>query len=258
MSKGKGNLIEIQGIKIYTEYYDENKIRPVIVFLHDSLGCTELWRGFPKRLSEKVGCNFLIYDRQGYGKSDAMDTYVRSVDYLELEADKLNDLLNHLAIEDAILFGHSDGGSIALIAAGKYPERISAVVVEAAHVFVEEVTLDGIYKAIEAYKTTDLHGRLQKYHGDKVETLFKAWTETWIRSDYRDWNIEKLISQITCPILFVQGETDEYGTLEQVEKTIRQVGGRAEKYIIPNVGHSPHKEVPELIIACVSHFINIL
>ncbi len=75
------------------------------------------------------------------------------------------------------------------------------------------------------------------------------------RDDYRSWNIEYLLKDITCPLLFIQGEKDEYGTLDQVEKTVTQVNGSAERYIIPDVGHTPHKEVPELVLQKAVGFI---
>lgn len=174
---------------------------------------------------------------------------------MELEADLLNDLLDELKLNNVILFGHSDGGTIALITAAKFPEKIKAVICEAGHIFVEEVTLKGIYEAWNAYKTTNLAERLAKYHGDKVGMLFRAWTETWTREDYRSWNIEYLLKDIQCPLLFIQGEADEYGTLDQVEKTVSQVSGTAEKCIIPRVSHTPHKEVPELVLNKTSEFI---
>lgn len=241
-------IIEVRGRKLYITYNRSFEERPVIIFLHDSLGCTQLWRDFPAKLSEATGCNILLYDRLGYGKSGPMLTHERPVNYMELEADLLNDLLIELDIPRAILFGHSDGGTIALITASKYPGRVEAVICEAGHIFVEEITLKGINDAREAYKTTNLAERLQKYHGDKVEMLFKAWTETWTRADYRSWNIEYLLNGIQCPLLFIQGSTDEYGTLDQVEKTVSQVSGLSEKYIIPGAGHTPHKEVPEQVI----------
>lgn len=196
-----------------------------------------------------------MYDRLGYGKSGPMPTHERPVNYMELEADLLNELLTELNINNAILFGHSDGGTIALITAAKYPERIKGIICEAGHIFVEEVTLKGIYEAWDAYKTTNLAERLAKYHGEKVEMLFRAWTETWTREDYRNWNIEYLLKDIQCPLLFIQGDADEYGTLDQVEKTVSQVSGPAEKYIIPGIGHTPHKENPELVLVKVSEFI---
>ncbi|NML72376.1 alpha/beta hydrolase [Chryseobacterium sp. RP-3-3] len=248
-------IIEVRGQKLYTAYNNSLEGKPVIVFLHDSLGCTQLWRDFPVKLSEATGSNVLVYDRLGYGKSDPMLTHERSVNYMELEADLLNDLLAQLNINNAILFGHSDGGTIALITAAKYPERVKTVICEAGHIFVEEVTLKGVYDAWDAYRTTNLAERLQKYHGDKVEMLFKAWTETWTRDDYRSWNIESLLKNIQCPLLFIQGEADEYGTFDQVEKTISQVNGPSEKYIIPETGHTPHKEVPELVLKKTTDFI---
>jgi hypothetical protein len=251
----KGRIIEVKGKNLYTEHDNLFEDRPTIVFLHDSLGSVQLWRDFPARLSETAQCNILAYDRLGYGKSFPMLTHERPVHYMELEADLLNDLLTKMDLDKVILFGHSDGGTIALITAAKYPERVKAVICEAGHIFVEEVTLKGVCEAWEAYKTTNLAERLQKYHGDKVDTLFKAWTETWTRDDYRSWNIEHLLKHITAPLLFIQGEADEYGTLDQVEKTVSQVSGYAEKYIIPEIGHTPHKEIPELVLKKAAEFI---
>lgn len=254
----EGGIIDVKGKKLYTEYDNSYGDKPTLVFLHDSLGSVQLWRDLPAKLSEATECNVLVYDRLGYGKSYPMPTHVRPVNYMELEADLLNELLAELNINNSILFGHSDGGTIALITAAKYPERVEAIICEAGHIFVEEVTLKGVYDAWEAYKTTNLPERLQKYHGDKVEKLFKAWTETWTRDDYRSWNIEYLLKDITCPLLFIQGESDEYGTLDQVEKTVAQVRGNAEKYIIPGIGHTPHKEVPELVLVKAAEFINAI
>lgn len=251
----KHEYVNIDDKKLYVEQYKEYDNRPTIVFLHDSLGAVQLWRDYPAKLGDAAQCNVLVYDRIGYGKSQPMTTWDRPVNYLEKEADVLNDLLTVLNIQQAILFGHSDGGSVALIAASKYPGKIKAIICEAAHIFVEDVTLQGIYRAIEDYTTTNLAERLRKYHGDKVKTLFKAWTETWTRADYRNWNIEHLLPAITCPVLFIQGDADEYGTLAQVTKTIELVRGKAAPYIIPNVGHTPHREAVELTIRVASRFI---
>ncbi len=240
---------------IYVARRDIYPGRPTMVFLHDSLGCTVLWRDFPQKLADVAHCNLLMYDRLGYGQSAAMSTHERPVNYMELEADKLNNLLLDQGIDKAILFGHSDGGTIALITASKHPSRISAVICEAAHIFVEDITLAGIRAAMETYRTTDLAQRLAKYHGDKVDTLFKAWTETWTRSDYRDWSIEYLLPSVTAPLLFIQGDADEYGTLDQVHRTVSQVSGPAEECILSGVGHTPHKEAPQATLEVASNFI---
>ncbi len=230
--------------------------RPTIIFLHDSLGCVQLWRNFPELLAQATRCNLLMYDRRGYGLSEPMSDQVRLVNYMELEALLLDELLNYYQVERRILFGHSDGGTIALILAALFPASIYLTLAEAAHIFVEPVTLQGVRDAIVAYETTNLAERLQKYHGDKVDTLFKAWTLTWTRPDFRDWNIEYLLGNIESPLLFLQGSDDEYGSLKQVTETINKPKGIAEQFILPGIGHTPHKEAPQQVLEAAAAFIN--
>jgi pimeloyl-ACP methyl ester carboxylesterase len=229
--------------------------RPTIIFLHDSLGCIELWRDFPQELGRLTECNVLIYDRQGYGKSCPFSYSKRDNDYVEQEADILNELLDYWEIDRTILFGHSDGGSIALIAAAKYPARISGVITEGAHIFVDHVTISGIKGAIQLYRETSLKTDQEKYHGDKTDAMFWAWASTWTTDEFSTWNIEKFLPDIHCPLLIIQGENDDHGTLEQVTGIIRQTGGRSFPLVIPEVKHSPHKEIPALILEKAGTFI---
>lgn len=234
---------------------DDYPNRPTIIFLHDSLGCIELWREFPQRLGELVQCNTFIYDRLGYGKSAPFTSPKRNTDYMEIEADRLSEILEKCSIDKAVLFGHSDGGSIALLAASEYPEQISGIITEGAHVFVEDITLNGIKQAVNTYQTTHLKQKLEKYHGDKTEALFWAWAETWQTSEYKHWNIERFLPHIQCPAFIIQGENDEYGSSEQVNAITDQVKGFAKKWMIPNVGHTPHKELPEQVLHQSFEFI---
>jgi len=238
-------------------YYPEaaTASKTVLVFLHDSLGCIRLWRDFPEKLAQAAGCPALLYDRQGYGESSPFRSVDRGQDYLEQEADVLERLLEKLQVPQAILFGHSDGGSIALIAAAKYKSRIKAIITEGAHVFVEEVTLAGIREAVEAYQTTNLPQKLQKYHSAKTEAVFRAWTDTWLSSSFRSWNIEHFLPAILCPALIIQGEKDEYGTLAQVEAVVQQAQGPVQQLILPDIGHTPHREAPEQVLEKSAHFI---
>ncbi|MGB0390777.1 MAG: alpha/beta fold hydrolase [Salibacteraceae bacterium] len=229
--------------------------KPTIIFLHDSLGCIELWRDFPNQLSEITQCNTLVYDRQGYGKSCDFTYSQRDNLYMEHEADILIQLLDYWNLEKAILFGHSDGGSIALIAAGKYPDRIQGVITQGAHVFVEDVTLKGINHAVELYHTTNLKSKLEKYHGNKTNDLFWAWAKTWNTPEFKSWNIESFLPSIICKSLIIQGEMDEYGTLNQVHQIIKGTSGLAKQLIIPNIGHSPHKENLEITLTESARFI---
>lgn len=247
---------QIQEASLNTHQLIKDNEFPTLIFLHDSLGCIKLWKDFSEKLTKQVNCNFLIYDRQGYGESSPFTEKKRGNDYLEKEAEVLFELLQGLTIQKPIIFGHSDGGSIALLAAAKYPELIQAIITEGAHVFVEDITLKGIREAVESYKQTNLVEKLKKYHGEKVDAVFKAWTETWLKESFRDWNIEHFLSKITCPALIIQGDKDEYGTLKQVDTIISQISGTAEKLIISEVGHTPHRESEAIILEKIVDFLN--
>lgn len=243
--------------KIKLTKYDNYPNKPTIIFLHDSLGCIELWRDFPLKLAALTSCNILIYDRIGYGKSDSFSENKRNKSYLEIEADNLSEIIKELSIDNAILFGHSDGGSISLIAASKYPNLISGVITEGAHIFVEDETINGINEAIDIYNN-GLKTKLEKYHGSKTDKMFSAWTETWISKEYRDWNIEHFLSSIKCPVLVIQGDSDEYGTIKQVKGIVNQVSGKVKELLVLDAKHTPHKEKPEIILDHVSKFIKTI
>lgn len=249
-------FIDIQGASLKVKTNKGLPGKPVIVFLHDSLGCIELWRDFPEKLANACDGCYFIYDRQGYGESSPFDSLTRNSGYLEKEADILHQLLKSEQLQNVILFGHSDGGSIALIAASKYPEHIIGVITEGAHVFVEEETLDGIRSVVEAYNTTNLPAKLSKYHGVKTEQVFKAWTETWLSSLFRDWNIESFLPDIKCPVLAIQGEMDEFGTEAQVDSIVSKVSGHSEKFMVEGAFHTPHKEQQEITLARTTTFLH--
>jgi len=238
-------------------YKNRSKNAFTLIFLHDSLGCIKTWRDFPQLLAQNSTCNLLVYDRLGHGESSTDPNALnRDQHYLEKEADILIELITQLEISSPILFGQSDGGSIALIAASKNETLIKGIIVEAAHIFVEEITLAGIRKAEEEYATGDLRGRLMKYHGSKTNDVFLSWTKTWLNVDFRDWNIESLLSKISCPCLILQGENDEFGSIRQVEGIEQGVQGSVQKVIVKNVGHTPHKENKDLTSNICSEFIN--
>ncbi len=239
------------------EYHSKPNQDYTLVFLHDSLGCIALWRNFPEQLSKANGMNSLVYDRAGYGTAAAMPNLSkRSTDYHEIEADILVEFLHHLAIKNPILFGHSDGATIALIAAGKYPNFIKGCIVEGAHSFVEEITLNGIIDAKKEYqKNNNLHQKLTKYHGEKVAQLFMAWTETWLAPDFKTWNIYPFLEQISCPVFVIQGEEDEFGSFAQIQVIIEKVKGAKHQLLVKQKGHSPHKELPDVVLKETSLFL---
>ncbi len=255
MNKLKVNLNGVKLCALTNHDPDTQAPLPVIVFLHDSLGCIDLWKDFPERLAHASACRYFIYDRQGYGCSSSFGHLERTKNYLEQEADVLASLLQKQKIEKAILFGHSDGGSIALISAAKYPDLIQCVITEGAHVFVEEETLAGIKQAVKAFDETDLPKRLYKYHGEKTIPVFEAWTKTWLNPLFRDWNIEHFLPDISCPVLVIQGMGDEYGTEKQVDSIVKNVSQTAEKLMIDGAAHSPHKEARDITLEKAAAFI---
>ena len=255
---GKFNIVDsdldIGGISLRVRKIESNSQRPPIVFLHDSLGCISVWRDFPERLCEQSKRGGIVYDRQGYGLSSPFSS-VRHTDYLEKEADMLAQLLRKLGIGKCVLFGHSDGGSIALIAAAKTPELIAGVVTEGAHVFVEEITLDGIRQAQKLFAETDLRKRITKYHGDKTDGVISAWVDTWLSPQFRDFNMEHFLPAITCPVLVIQGEADEYGSEKQVDAIAEKVSGPATKDMVKYARHTPHKEAADYTLRTTSTYI---
>lgn len=248
--------IDINKGEIYFERINEKRDSDeVIVFLHEALGSVGQWKDFPQLLCERTGLTGLVYDRLGYGKSSP-DIVQRDATYLENFAfDEFPYIQKALLPHEKIhLVGHSDGGSIALLIASKYPEQILSVTTMAAHIFVEDVTLAGILPAIEAYDLGKLDG-LKKYHGDKTETLFYNWARTWLSDEYLNWNIESYLPNIQAPSLIIQGEDDQYGTEAQVDGIVNQVAGKSTKRMLKNCGHMPHLECKEEVISLIEKFI---
>ena len=224
-------------------YIQKDPQLPTLIFLHDALGCTGTWKDFPKALAVKTGYNYLVYDRLGYGESSRdPNARTRKKNYLEVEAEVLLHIIQVLEVNKPLLFGHSDGGSIALLAAAKGSGLIQAIIVEAAHVFVEDVTLNGIKKVVEEYSNGILQEKLRKYHGVKVDEVFYSWSDTWLSASFRTWNIEAHLPNIHCPVLVIQGGQDEFGSLRQVETIQQGVNGEARIVVQPNIGHVPHRE----------------
>ncbi len=229
---------------------------PTLVFLHEGLGCVAMWKGFPAAVAAATGCGALVYSRAGYGGSDAVEL-PRPTRYMHDEAfGALPEVLDATGVRDAILVGHSDGGSIALLYAGSgRAERVRALVLEAPHVFVEDVSVVSIAEAKRAYESGDLRARLLRYHGENTDGAFWGWNDVWLSDAFRAWNIEEALPRVRAPALVLQGEDDAYGTLAQVDAIVRQSGGRVERRILPACGHSPHRDRPEETLDAIVRFV---
>ena len=224
-----------------------------VVFLHEGLGSVAMWKDFPERFCDEHGLRGLAFSRYGYGQSTPKPPGERwTPAFMHAQAHEVLPLLvDALRIERPWLFGHSDGGSIALLHAAKFD--VAGIVVVAAHLFVEDVSIASIERAREAYETTDLRERLARYHADP-DSAFRGWNDMWLSPAFRGWNIETELDAIICPVLAVQGEDDEYGTLAQI-RGIQVRLPKTELLVIPKCGHSPHRDQPELLSAEAGRFI---
>ena len=231
---------------------------PTVVLLHEGLGSVAMWRDFPSQLARATGLRVLVYSRRGYGKSDALTRADLPLpfDYMHREAqDALPDLLNRLDVRRPLLFGHSDGASIALIYAGSGLEPApDSVVVMAPHVLVEPCTITSIARARVLWEETDLRGRLARYHDDP-DSAFYAWNLSWMMPEFRDWNIEAYLPNIRVSMTVVQGLDDEYGSPLQPQAVERGAGGPVDVVMLPGCGHSPHRDRPEETLAAVVRHI---
>jgi pimeloyl-ACP methyl ester carboxylesterase len=244
--------ITIGGRRLAYEWVGEGT--GTLVFLHEGLGSIRQWRDFPARVAGATGWRALVYDRYGYGQSDVLAEPRVGTDFMHREAlETLPALLRALEVEDPVLVGHSDGASIALIYAGS-GHAARGLVALAPHVFVEELSVRSIEAARRQFETTDLRQRLGRYHRDPVKT-FHLWNDVWLDPEFRRWNIESFLPGIRCPVLAVQGEADEYGTMAQVEAIRRQVSGPCELVKLAGCGHSPHRDQPERTLAAIADFV---
>lgn len=250
--------IEWRGRQIDMEYQWVGAAQsdyPVVVFLHEGLGSVTLWKDFPHRFCMAGGFRGLVFSRYGYGRSTMRPADERwPVSFMHEQAHEvLPDFFRTLGIAKPWLFGHSDGGSISLLYASAFPDAVSGLVVAAPHIFVEDLTIANIEDARKTYLTTDLRSRLARYHADP-DSAFWGWNNVWLDPAFRAWNIEDCLPRIACPVLAVQGENDEYGTLEQI-RGIQRLVPQTRLLVLPDCGHSPHRDQPEALIQEAARFI---
>lgn len=227
--------------------------RPVVMLLHEGLGCVAMWRDFPQRVAELSGCRVIAWSRAGYGRSTP-HAAARTPRYMHIEAEAVPPLMDALGIERAVLVGHSDGGSIALLTAAAFPARVAGLVVMAPHEFVEEETLAGIRVARTAWQTTNLPEKLARYHADAPK-VFSDWNDCWLSPPFRDWNIEDCLPAIRCPVLALQGRQDEYATLRQIE-VIAEVVPQTTLLALDNCAHTPQRDQEAAVLSAIGDFIS--
>jgi pimeloyl-ACP methyl ester carboxylesterase len=247
--------IQVDGFALEVQRIDGPAGRAPIVFLHEGLGSVAMWRDWPREVCNATGRAGFVYSRRGYGRSQSIPD-VRGAgrlkpDYMHREAlDVLPQLLGQLGLDQPVLLGHSDGGTIALVHAAHFPVR--ACIVMAPHVIVEDISVRSIEQAREAWAQTDLRAKLARYHDD-VDTAFWQWNDIWLDPAFRGFDIRADCCRIEAPVLAMQGEDDAYGTLRQIEDIVP--AGPIQREVIANCGHSPHKDQPQLTRDLIARFL---
>ena len=251
--------IDIDSHFIYAEKISlqQSDDAPLIIFLHDAWGCAALWGDFPEKLAAQTGCNALLYDRRGFGQSGADKSGDRTPEYFYDEAHALIALVDVLHVKKVILFGHSDGATIALLTAALFPERIEALMVESPHTFLEECGLKAVAETARKAQGTNLIQALEKYHGSKAQALFDKWKNCWASEDFAGWNLIPELENIKCPVLAFRGENDVFDSHEQLYQLQAHLQSNIEITIISEAAHSPHREAQENTLkTCIEWFKN--
>lgn len=227
---------------------------PPLVLLHEGLGSVGLWRGFPEALATATGRRTVAFSRYGHGQSDP-PSKPRTPAFMHEEArEVLPALLEALAIADPVLVGHSDGASIALIYAAEHP--IAAVVAIAPHVFVEDMSLREIERARDVYLNGGLRERMARHHRDP-DAAFFGWNDVWLDPAFPQWSIADLLPRVTCPLLLIQGERDQYGTMAQLEAIEQRAAGPVRRVHL-DCQHAPPTELPEQTVEAIADFVAAL
>ena len=228
---------------------------PTIVMLHEGLGCVGLWGDFPDKLQQATGCGVFVYSRAGYGQSSPV-ALPRPLTYMHDEArETLPRLLDEIGFKRGLLLGHSDGASIAAIYAGSHQDhRVGGLVLVAPHFFTEDPGIESIMQARMAYETADLRQRLARWH-KHVDCAFKGWNGAWLDPEFRKWDITEFLAYIRVPMLIVQGEDDQYGTVKQIEAAERECYCPVEVALLKGAKHSPQREAPEATLQAIAEFV---
>ncbi|WP_293394738.1 alpha/beta hydrolase [Nevskia sp.] len=232
---------------------------PLLVFLHEGLGSVAMWRDFPAQLCAATGCRGLVYSRPAYGRSTPKPPDERwGPDFLEIQAlEVLPALFAAVGVdlqrERVILFGHSDGASIALVHAAYFGAQLAGIIVLAPHIMVEPISITSIERARVTYQTTNFRDKLARFHDD-VDSAFRGWNDVWLDQRFKAWSIEALLPRIACPVLAVQGIDDDYGTMAQIDG-IAAAAPKVELLKLDACGHSPHRDQPQAVTAAVAAWL---
>lgn len=253
----KQNTLKIDGINL--EFLNSDLLKsekPLLIFLHEGLGSIGQWKSFPKIIAQKLNFPALLYDRIGYGKSDFWTEDLKA-DLLQDEAQRLNKLIDKLEIKnDIILFGHSDGATIALLNAAMPHKNLLAVIAEAPHIILEDVSFQGIENVKKLIENKKFITKLQKYHGNRTKELVSRWTNLWLSQKDKNYDLSDYMKKIIHPICLIQGDNDHFASFKQLDLISENVKSKfVDENRIQDCGHIPHLEKTNEIEKIALEFI---
>jgi pimeloyl-ACP methyl ester carboxylesterase len=252
----KEMFIDVKGGSIYIKkWIPENlKCTSPIVLMHDSLGCVDLWRDFPEELARSLSCVVIAYDRLGFGRSSVNEN-TPGINFVWDEADfYFSHIKSAAQFSTYYLFGHSVGGGMSIGIAAT-DNKCIGVITESAQAFVEEITIKGIKEAQTLFQSPEQIERLKKWHGNKANWVLSAWIDVWLSAEFLSWSLEPRIGKVTCPVLALHGDRDEYGSTAFPEYIVGNTAGESSMIMIENCGHVPHKEKMDEVINHTKSFI---
>ena len=248
-------FLEFDGLRLeYRMAGPRPQDAPTLILLHEGLGSAGMWGDFPEKLTAATGCGVFAWSRVGYGQSSPAKL-PRKLDFMHVEAREiLPRLLDAIGFREGLLVGHSDGASIAAIYGGAVQDhRVRGLVLMAPHFIVEDVTINSIREIRQAFDTTDVRQRFQRWHADADATV-RGWTDVWMKNDFKTWDLSEELAYIRVPILIIQGEHDHYGTERQIEIAREECYCPVDVLLIPGIQHVPHREAPEVTLKAIADF----
>jgi pimeloyl-ACP methyl ester carboxylesterase len=245
-------IFPIAGHWLHYELYGDPGAPP-LVLLHEGLGSASQWLPQIDHFSRRF--RVLAFDRWGYGAAAPRERF--GPRYLDDDAGETIALLDELGVRDACLLGHSDGGTIALLVAARRPVLVRRLVLEAAHIYTEPSMQRGVEELRRRLRTRPrVQEHLKRLHGERGIALAEAWLARWLDEPTAPERLvdDAALARIGCPALVIQGDEDEYATVQHA-RDLHAALARGELWLIPGVGHVPHAELGEEFNRRVAAFL---
>lgn len=231
---------------------------PVVVMLHGGLDCTSTWRNLPQAIAETTGLAVLSYDRWGYGGSDAL-TAIRERSYrFEESGPVFAEVLRHFRIDSAVLFGHSDGGAMSLLAAAAHPRAVRAVCACSPTISLDLHMVRGMEVARQAFERGGLRERLMRHHGEKTDAMFWGWHAPWSTEDAVLWSMAEQLGGVRCPVAALFGQADPYGWRPSATALVTHGTMPLEVTALPGVGHDPQHKASDVVLSALHRLLRAM